>query len=269
MVFDVVDGLLQALVGFSPTVLYLLTGVFTMLETSALVGLLVPGDAVVLLAGTTATSPTRFVALVGVAVVGSLAGESVGYLLGRRFGERLRSSRLGRRLGEHNWAKAEAFLNGRGGRAVFAARFVAVVHALLPVVAGTVRMPYRRFAGWAAAGSLAWSVLYVGVGAAAGASWRQYGDRLGVAGYLIMGVLVGAVLAVRMARRRQPGAAAPADGNRLPRRPAGAPDRPLRHDPPDRSRTGAHQARGPALAARPSLRSGCSVAVQRAHPGPR
>src|SRR6266508_2162985 len=78
MVFDVVNGLLQALVGFSPTVLYLLTGVFTMLETSALVGLLVPGDAVVLLAGTTATSPTRFVALVAVALAGSLAGETIG-----------------------------------------------------------------------------------------------------------------------------------------------------------------------------------------------
>src|SRR5918992_4610789 len=203
MLFDLVDRLLEALAGLSPAVLYLLTGLFTALETSALVGLVVPGDAVVLLAGTTATSPARFLALVGAAVAGSLAGESVGYLLGRRFGDRLRSSRLGRRLGAANWAKAEQFLNGRGGRAVFAARFVAVVHALLPVVAGAVRMPYRRFAGWAAAGSLAWSVLYVGAGAAAGASWRQFGERLGLAGYLILGVLVAAALLVRRARHRR------------------------------------------------------------------
>ena len=78
-------------------------------------------------------------------MAGSLVGESVGYLLGRRFGDRLRSSRLGRRLGEQHWAKAEGFLNGRGGRAVFAARFVAVVYALLPVVAGTVGM---SVGGW-------------------------------------------------------------------------------------------------------------------------
>jgi membrane-associated protein len=203
MLFDLVDRLLEALAGLSPMVLYLLTGLFTMLETSALIGLLVPGDAVVLLAGTTATSPARFLALVGAAVAGSLAGESVGYLLGRRFGDRLRTSRLGRRLGSGNWDKAELFLNGRGGRAVFAARFVAVVHALLPVVAGAVRMPYRRFAGWAATGSLAWSVLYVGAGAAAGASWRQFGERLGLAGYLILGVLVAAALLVRRARQRR------------------------------------------------------------------
>ena len=97
MSFDLIDRLLEALAGLNPLVLYLLTGLFTMLETSALVGLVVPGDAVVLLAGTTATSPARFLALVATAVAGSLAGESVGYLLGRRFGDRLRTSRLGRR----------------------------------------------------------------------------------------------------------------------------------------------------------------------------
>jgi membrane-associated protein len=214
MFIDFVNRLLEALTGLDPQVLYLLTGGFTMLETSALVGLVVPGDAVALLAGTTATSPARFLALVGAAVAGSLAGESIGYLLGRRFGDRLRRSRLGRRVGEGNWAKADRFLNGRGGRAVFAARFVAVVHALLPVVAGTVRMPYRRFIAWAAAGSVAWSVLYVGVGAAAGASWREYGDRLGVAGYALLAALVATALLARAVRRRRrgtptPGAAGP------------------------------------------------------------
>src|SRR5918995_1445307 len=104
MPFDLIDRLLEALAGLDPLVLYLLTGLFTKLETSALVGLVVPGDAVVLLAGTTATSPARFLSLVGVAVAGSLAGESVGYLIGRRFGDRLRSSRLGRRGGAGRWA---------------------------------------------------------------------------------------------------------------------------------------------------------------------
>ena len=229
MFIDLVSRILEALTGLSPVVLYLLTGAFTMLETSALVGLAVPGDAVVLLAGTTATSPTRFLALVAASVAGSLVGESIGYLLGWRFGDRLRRSRLGRRLGEGNWARADRFLNGRGGRAVFAARFVAVVHALLPVVAGTVRMPYRRFIGWAAAGSLTWSMLYVGVGAAAGASWREYGDRLGLAGYVVLAALLAAALLARTIRRRRrptpaPVAAAPAE-----------PDRPDDHRAPSRA----------------------------------
>jgi membrane-associated protein len=167
---DAVDTLLAALSDLQPAVLYLLTGLCMTLETTLLIGLVLPGDSVVLLAGTTVTGPARFGALVAVATVGSLLGESIGYLLGRRYGDRVRASRLGRRLGEDAWTNAAAFLTGRGGRAVAAARFVAVVHALVPVVAGSVRMGYRRFIGWSALGAVAWSLTFVGIGALAGAS---------------------------------------------------------------------------------------------------
>jgi membrane-associated protein len=207
---DLLAGVLDGLAGLSTTALYLLAGLFTALETSVGVGLLVPGDGVVLLAGTTATTPHRFAALVTVTVLGSLAGESVGYLLGRRYGLRLRAGRLGRRLGEDRWVAAEAFLAGRGGRAAAAARFVAVVHALVPVLAGTLGMSYRRLVGWSAVGAVAWSVLYVGIGAAAGASWRQHGDRIGLAGLAVAAAALAVVLTVRtgrsQAQRRHGGA---------------------------------------------------------------
>jgi membrane-associated protein len=191
---DAIDTLLDALTGLQPAVLYLLTGGFMILETSLLIGLVIPGDSVVLLAGTTVTGPTRFAALVAVSTLGSL--------LGRRYGDRVRGSRLGRRLGEDAWANAEAFLRGRGGRAVAAARFVAVVHALVPVVAGSVRMRYRRFLGWSVLGAVAWSVTFVGIGALAGASWRQYGEQLGLAGLAVLGAVALAAWSLRAARRR-------------------------------------------------------------------
>ena len=209
---ELVAGVLDGLAGLNPTALYLLAGLFTALETSVGIGLLVPGDGVVLLAGTTATTPHRFAALVTVTVLGSLAGESVGYLLGRRYGLRLRAGRLGRRLGADRWVAAEAFLAGRGGRAVAAARFVAVVHALVPVLAGTLGMPYRRLVGWSALGAVAWSVLYVGIGAAAGASWRQHGDRVGLAGLAVVAAALAVALTVRAARshaQRRHGGAPP------------------------------------------------------------
>jgi membrane-associated protein len=193
---------MDALTGLQPAVLYLLTGVFMTLETSLLIGLLLPGDSVVLLAGTTVTGPTRFGALVLVSTLGSLLGESIGYLLGRRYGDRVRASRLGRRLGEDAWANAAAFLTGRGGRAVAAARFVAVIHALVPVVAGSVGMRYRRFLGWSALGAAVWSVTFVGIGTLAGASWRQYGERFGLAGLVVLGLVALTAWSLRTARRR-------------------------------------------------------------------
>jgi membrane-associated protein len=75
---ELVAGMLQGLAGLNVTALYALAGLFTALETSVGIGLLIPGDSVVLLAGTTATTPHRFTALVTVATLGSLTGESVG-----------------------------------------------------------------------------------------------------------------------------------------------------------------------------------------------
>jgi membrane-associated protein len=198
----VVDALLEAVARLEPAALYLVAGVFMVLETSLGIGLVVPGDAVVLLAGSTVNGPWRFGALVAVAVLGSLAGESIGYLLGRRYGDSLRGSRIGRLVGPARWAAAESFLHGRGGRALAAARFMAVVHAVAPVVAGAAAMPFRRFLAWCSLGSLAWAVTYVGVGTAVGASWRAYGHRLGVAGYALLAAVVAVVLLVRWRRRR-------------------------------------------------------------------
>jgi membrane-associated protein len=199
---DVVDRLLEALTALSPTTLYLFTGLFTAMETLVFIGMLVPGDSVMLLAGTTVDDPRSFAALAAAGTFGSLAGESLGYVIGRHYGERLRHSRAGRRLGD-SWIRAEAFLNGRGGRSLMAVRFVAVAHAVTPIIAGSARMPYRRFIGWCALGAVVWSTLYTAIGAAAGASWREYGDRLGLFGYALLALVIGGVVLLKVAGRRR------------------------------------------------------------------
>jgi membrane-associated protein len=105
-------------------------------------------------------------------------------------------------------------LRGRGGRAVAAARFVAVVHALVPVLAGTVGMPYRWLVGWGAVGAAAWSLLYVAIGAVAGASWRHYGDQMGLAGLAMLGAVLAAVRAARSRAQQLPADGA-LPGNRV------------------------------------------------------
>jgi len=73
---DLIDRLLQTLATLSPVLLYLLTGTFMAVETTLFVGLLIPGDSLLLLAATTVTSPTRFAALMAAGAAGSLLGES-------------------------------------------------------------------------------------------------------------------------------------------------------------------------------------------------
>jgi SNARE associated Golgi protein len=123
-----------------------------------------------------------------------VGGETVGYGIGRVFGQRVQASRVGRWLGPQRWARAAEFLQRRGARAVFAGRFLAAVHAVLPIVAGSVRMRARRFLAAAVVGALAWSALYMTIGALAGASYRAVAEQLNEASGVVAGGLIGTAL---------------------------------------------------------------------------
>ena len=191
---ELIDGLLAVLAGLPLWALAAAVAVVMALEASLLTGVIVPGDLVVLFAASTATTPTRFVVLWAAVAAGSVVGESVGYGIGRVFGARVQASRVGRWLGPQRWARAAEFLQRRGARAVFAGRFLAAVHAVLPIVAGTVRMGYRRFLAAAVVGALTWSGLYMVIGALAGASYRAVAEQLNEASGVVAGGLIGAAL---------------------------------------------------------------------------
>jgi membrane-associated protein len=191
---ELIDGLLEALAGLPLWALAAAVAVVMALEASLLTGVVVPGDLVVLFAASTATTPTRFVVLWAAVAAGSVVGETVGYGIGHRFGGRVQASRVGRWLGPQRWARAAEFLRRRGARAVVVGRFLAAVHAVLPIVAGTVRMGYRRFLAAAVLGALAWSALYMTIGALAGASYRAVAERLNEVSGVLAGGLIGAAL---------------------------------------------------------------------------
>lgn len=168
---DLVRGLVDALNGLSPISVIAVALVFMALDCSLLVGLLVPADAVVLVAAGLLPTWGDRIALTVAVVVGSLAGELLGYLLGRAAGSRIRRGWAGRKLGQERWRKAETYLDGRGARSLVVVRFIAVVHSLAPIVAGSVGMPLRRFLAWSTVGSTVWAVTFVSIGATAGAAF--------------------------------------------------------------------------------------------------
>ena len=102
-------------------------------------------------------------------LIGCYLGATGGWLIGRRYGSRVRHSRAGRWIGEHRWARAERLATGEGsGPALAAACFLPVVNALTPVLAGTLGMSYGRFIRWALAGSTVWVSAYLVLGSFAG-----------------------------------------------------------------------------------------------------
>jgi len=179
-----------------------LAGFGILLETSVLVGLIVPGDTIVIIAATAVESPAQFVALVLAVISGALIGESIGFALGRFFGPRIRMSRLGRWLGERNWVRAETFLARRGGVAVFISRFLPVLHSLIPLTVGMSPMRYRTFIAWTLPATIIWTLAYVSVGAFAAGTFRELLDRLHYAGYIFAGIIAVFAVVVWLVKRR-------------------------------------------------------------------
>ncbi|WP_299086821.1 DedA family protein [uncultured Microbacterium sp.] len=187
---EILTWLLDAVQSVDPILRTVLAGVAIMLETSILIGLIVPGDTVVIVAATAVGSVAEAVILIAVVIVGALIGESIGFWLGRWLGPRLRFSRLGARISEHNWVRAELYLRRRGGPAIFLSRFLPVLHSVVPLTVGMSGFAYRRFLAWTAPACTVWAIAYVSVAAAAAGTYRELADRLHFAGYIFVGVLL-------------------------------------------------------------------------------
>lgn len=187
---ELLDWILDTVQAVDPITRTLLAGLAIMLETSVLIGLIVPGDTVVLVASTAVDGAVEYFALAITVIVGALIGESIGFALGRWFGPHIQHSRLGRRLGEQNWARAQRYLDRRGGPAIFISRFLPVLHSLIPLTVGMSTMRYPRFIAWTAPACVMWAFAYVTVGSLAADGYRELSRELHWAGYLFVGVIV-------------------------------------------------------------------------------
>ncbi|MFI6230777.1 DedA family protein [Micromonospora echinospora] len=197
-------------IGELPTLLLMgVLGMVMLFDAIPLLGVLVPGDVAVLAAvgvGQPAATFASFAAVVG----GCLAGWSASFLVGRHYGGRLRASRVGDWIGEDRWAAAEGILHRGGGRMVLVAPFLPVFNALLPLAAGGLRMPYRRFVACAASGAVLWAGLYVVLGSLARSLGGLLPGESATWGTLGFGMLFGMVVLLA-SRRRLRAAAVAAD----------------------------------------------------------
>ena len=198
-------GFLEGVLTSVPTwVVYLAVFAFPFLEASVFLGFVFPGETALVLGGVLASQGRLHVGVViALAIVGAISGDAVGYAVGRRFGPGLQSSRLGRLVGEKRWQASEAFLQRRGGPAVFVGRFTALLRALVPSAAGMAKLPYRTFALWNAVGGSIWAAGFVLAGYAAGESYKKVEGYLGRGALVLTGVIVLGVIAVHFLRKRR------------------------------------------------------------------
>ncbi|MGW0432736.1 DedA family protein [Micromonospora sp. NPDC003197] len=193
---------LLTLVRELPTpVVYLLAALVVMAETAVIVGLLLPGEATLLLVGFLAyTGTLRLAPVLIVTIVAAVIGDALAFRSGRRHGPRLRASGWGLRIGEARWRRADTMLERLGGRGVFGARWVAFARTLVPRLAGGAGMPYRRFVLWNLAGVVTWVGGSVLVGYLAGGSYETVSRVLGDATGAVLGLIATVVVIALVGR---------------------------------------------------------------------
>ncbi|GAA1670941.1 DedA family protein [Fodinicola feengrottensis] len=171
-------------------------------------GIPLPGEATLisaaLLAAAGVVDPF---AVAAAGITGAVVGDSLGYYIGRRGGRSL-LARLGRRFPKHfgpeKIGTAEQVFAHSAVWAVFFGRFVVVLRVLAGPLAGTLRMPYKRFLAANVAGGVVWAggmtALMYGLGSAA-RIWLDHYSWVIFVGALGLGMLITGIAGM-VARRR-------------------------------------------------------------------
>lgn len=199
---EALDWILALVQSVDPVWRNVAAAIAIMLETSLFIGLIMPGDTVVLVASTGVVDLPDFFWLIGAVLLGSVIGETIGFFIGRLFGDRIRASRLGQRFGESNWQRADVFVEKRGGPAVAISRFLPVLHSLVPVVAGATKMRYRTFITWTFIACLVWASAYVSIGYIARASYQDVASNFKFGAFIFVGIIAVFIVLVHFAKTK-------------------------------------------------------------------
>ena len=205
----VVEGILN----ISPALAFTIVACLVFAEDAIFVGFVIPGETAAVLGGVISSrGEVPLWGMAAVVVAAAIAGDTVGYEIGKHVGPRLLDIRIMKRR-RRGLAKAQAFLRRRGGSAVFLGRFVAFFRAVMPALAGASRMHYPRFLAFNAAGGLVWGTGFVLLGFFAGNSYDAVAKAAGqdiTAVIVVLGIAGLIVWHLRRSRRarREPEPAA-------------------------------------------------------------
>jgi membrane protein DedA with SNARE-associated domain len=193
---------LAAIIGLSNSLGYLLPAIIG-LES---MGVPSPGETALVLASILASQgklQIELVILIG--AVSAIMGDNIGYLLGRRFG---RDVFTARGPFQHHRVRAieagDRFFDKHGPKAVFFARWIALVRFAAAWLAGINHMHWRTFFFWNALGGISWAITFGLVGYFGGKAAAHVLTEVGIAGAILLAVgIVGGLIYLKLKDRRE------------------------------------------------------------------
>lgn len=187
---------------------YLVVGVMAFFETGAFVGLIAPGETIMLVGGLVAgQGEVDVIRLIAIAWAAAVAGDVTSLYLGRRLGRKF-LVRHGPKVGisEERLHVVERFFDRHGGKAILLGRFIGLVRAIAPFLAGSSGMSLRRFLPYDIIGAGLWASTFILLGYLFWASFDRvvhYAEQGALALGTTIVVIVGLTWAVRWMREEE------------------------------------------------------------------
>ena len=182
---------------------YALVGAAAFLETGAFVGLIAPGETTVIVGGVIAgQGEVEIIPMIGLVWVACVLGDTASFFLGRRLGRDFLLKHGPRmKIDEERLERVEDYFERHGGKTILIGRFIGLVRAVSPFVAGSSGLAFRRFFPYSVIGCGLWATLFLLLGFI---FYRSFDQVASIAGQAALGfaVTVGFVVGVVVAYRR-------------------------------------------------------------------
>lgn len=198
-----VSDILEWLRDLPPAGVTTAAGVLVFGECTLGLGFIAPGETGLFILGTTANSVPKFLLMWLVTSVCAIGGQSVGYLLGKKFGPKLRKTKIVEKHGAEGWDKATETLRKRGAWAVLIAIFLPVMRTLVPAAAGASGLPFRKFLPAVAVGATGWCALHIAIGTAAGEAAQQIEAAVGKGSWVLLAAIALIIGVVWLRKRKK------------------------------------------------------------------
>jgi membrane protein DedA with SNARE-associated domain/membrane-associated phospholipid phosphatase len=183
---------------------YALVGVMAYLETGAFVGLVAPGETVVIAGGVIAgQGEIDLIPLIGLVWLCAVLGDTTSFYIGRRLGRNFLERHGPRvKITHERLVQVDGYFDRHGGKTILIGRFIGLVRALAPFIAGASGLAYRRFLPYSVVGTGLWSTVFCVLGYI---FWRSFDRVAHYAGQAIfgLGVTVGVIVAIVVAYKRR------------------------------------------------------------------
>jgi membrane protein DedA with SNARE-associated domain len=197
-----INWILQQLNSLPSVGVYLLVALLVFGEAALFIGFVIPGETSVIVGGVIASQGrVNIVGLCVAVVLSAIVGDSVGYAIGKRYGQQILELKILRRR-RAALDRALEGLRKRGPTYVIAGRFTAFLRAVMPGLAGISKMHYRRFLIANAIGGILWGAGFALIGFLAGHALHRIEKAANWVGVVLL-ILFGTVLTLSHVRSKR------------------------------------------------------------------